>query len=173
MKQQLMPPKGLKVGKVLYRVETGTYTDNKSYVDIQEIVVRSHRAKRGSKSKWGRASFGTGLTSKYYNLSVRREGVNWTKDGGWKATKSKDDLQFRDNIERLPKGLYTTIEKAFEWRIKELERQVIDWTADYEEALKSEDAEWIADEKEMLEDTKRELKAVKTRYTKHKNKKAK
>jgi hypothetical protein len=182
MKKQIMPPTGLKVGQVLYRVYCAVRVSDKVVCDIEEWVCRTHRAKRGSKSRWGQAKFANIFISptKYFNLTNRILGTTWSYNkkgqGFWLAASNKHDLQISDQAERLPEGYYTTINKAYQHAIEVATDRVASWSEDLKEALESNDQEWIDQETEMVRDVTRELRVLKSRYKKYKiseqNKKA-
>jgi hypothetical protein len=117
-KPQLYPASKIAVGAVLYSCAAWTNDAGKTSTEINEWIVRSIQAKRGTKTRMGFAtSFGHDRTQ-YVNITERIDHVTWgkrsTKNGdyGWRKTiPSYCTRQFAVGS-CLPRGIYTTVRAA-------------------------------------------------------------
>lgn len=117
-KPQLYPASKIAVGAVLYSCTAWTDDAGKTSIEVNEWIVRSIRAKRGTKTRMGFAtSFGHDRTQ-YVNITKKIDLVTWgkrsTKNGdyGWRKTiPSYCTRQFAVGS-CLPHGIYTTIRAA-------------------------------------------------------------
>lgn len=168
-KAQEYPASKIKVGAVLYIASSDTDEDRKTTTEIQEWVVRSIRAKRGSKSRYGIAHPGATDVAKYVNVTQKLEHVSWGKcsrkngDYGWlKSIPTWATRQFRVGA-ALPLGMYTTPRAALIFAINRLEESILrNKQRMAEESVPSEIEEW----QRYIEDTEAEVAALKRRLTK-------
>ena len=124
-KQQQYPSSKIFVGAVLYIAMAWTDDDGKTTSEIEQWVVRSIRAKRGSKTKYGFkvAASRAYDVAQYVNLTQKIDRITWgkrsTKNGdyGWLSSIPESfRMQFRVG-DPLPYGLYTTERAALVYRI--------------------------------------------------------
>lgn len=126
-KAQAYPAGKIKVGLPLYVAVADTDDERKTTSEIQEWFVRSIRAKRGSKSRFGCANLGTQEAQQFVNLTRKLDFVTWGKlsgksgDYGWlKSTPSWCTQQFAVGAD-LPRGFYTTPRAALAYAIADTE----------------------------------------------------
>lgn len=172
MKQQLMP-KSLKKGSILYTVSAYTDEDTKkTSIDIDEWEVRTIQHKRGSQSKHGKkkyVEYSKIDDFKYVNLVRLADYTKSPKTGKWNSyIPDWCKRQFMLESERLPNGYYTTIEQAIKHQIYCTENLLKGFPEHYR---KYPDLKDELDSEKL--DTEKELRLLKTRFTKHKNKKTK
>lgn len=170
MKQQLTP-KSLKVGSALF--VASSYTDeetHKTEIDLQEWIVRSIKKKRGSQTLRGHAflvepSKRDGNT--YVNITRKVPYVTTDhKTGKWLSSIPEwCRKSFAITSERLPNGFYTTPEAAFKYLLADLEDELKEAKLPLEKRKHS----WCTPE--PIEVLEKEIRLVKSRLTKLKNKK--
>lgn len=122
-KPQSYPVSKIAVGVTLYSCTSWTDDAGKTSTAINEWVVRSIQAKRGSKSRFGVAApFGKDATQ-FVNLTEKIDLITWgkrsTKNGdyGWlKNIPSYCRKQFSVGS-CLPRGIYTTVRAAILCRL--------------------------------------------------------
>ncbi|MEH6473828.1 MAG: hypothetical protein V7752_21615 [Halopseudomonas sp.] len=159
----------IKTGTTFYSA-TGWVDDNgKVRVNVDEWLVRSIRAKRGSKSKMGFKVLGTGDDMKFVNLAQKNSST-WIRrsskigDYGWDS--SIPDYyrkQFQHGADNLPYGIHTTPLKALIYARASTDRCIASskkWLAG---ELTEQERKEIEQE---LSGEERTLKAIKTRITK-------
>jgi hypothetical protein len=163
---QQYPASLIKVGAVLYSVFAYTDDDGKTSTGYEDWIVRSVKAKRGSKSRMGHAIFASGDTRQHVNLTQKVEGVTWVKRAGktgW-ATSIPEYLQNQFTVgDRLPRGLYTTHRAALVYAIRshqDMYKRYDQWIA--EETDPEALAGWHADKATH----EAELKALAIRFKK-------
>ena len=129
-KAQEYPASRIKVGTVLYRACAYTDYDRKTTSEIEEWIVRSIKAKRGSKSRYGAVMAGAKYAIQYVNLTRKLEFVTWGKvskkagDYGWlKSIPSWAVKQFPVGG-ALPMGVYTTPLAALNYSIAQTELDI-------------------------------------------------
>jgi len=117
-KPQLYPASKIAVGSVLYSCSAWTDDNGKTSTSINEWVVRSIKARRGTKTRMGFPVYSYRDTNKYVNITRKIEFVTWVKrsskigDYGWsKSIPSYCTKQFSVGA-CLPPGIYTTIRAA-------------------------------------------------------------
>lgn len=122
-KPQGYPAGKIAVGTVLYACSAWT-DGGKTTTEIREWVVRSIRAKRGSKSRMGHPVSSFGLVNQYVNIAEKLERVTWGKrssktgDFGWRTTiPAYYRKQFPVGA-NLPHGIYTTIRAAVQFELQ-------------------------------------------------------
>lgn len=122
----------IRPGTELYEAQTWTEDDGKAKSEITIWVVRSIRAKRGSKTKSGCTVF-YGDTRPLVNLVQKIAGLTWGK-----RSSKKGDFGFLKSISAnyrqqfvaggdLPTGLYTTVRGAILYEISSLKRRAAYW----------------------------------------------
>lgn len=120
-KQQQYPASLIIVGAVLYSVLAYTDDAGKTTTEYQEWIVRSIKAKRGSKSRYGHSFLAQGDAQQRVNLAWKIDGVTWVKragKAGWAPSIAREFThQFRVGDE-LPRGLYTTQRAALVYAIR-------------------------------------------------------
>lgn len=168
-RKQAFPASKIAVGAVLYEAAASTDDDRKTTTAIQEWVVRSIRAKRGTKSRFGVASPIAKEACQYVNLTQKLEGVTWGKrssksgDYGWlNSIPTWCTHQFEVGQD-LPLGIYTTVRAALVYAIANTEAH-LEATRGYrdKEPLASEIAEWEIE----ISDLEAQLAALKRRLAK-------
>ena len=110
-KRQQYPASLIKVGAVLYSVFAYTDDDGKTTTGYGEWIVRSIKARRGSKSRLGAAIFAQGDTRLRVNLTQKVDLVTWVKragKAGWASSIPRDYTKQFAVGDDLPYGLYTT-----------------------------------------------------------------
>lgn len=164
-KAQPYPSSKIKVGAVLYSASAGT-DDGKTYTEISEWIVRSIRAKRGTKSRNGVIAPFAEHARKYVNLIAKVEFVTWGKvsgktgDRGWlKSIPTYCRRQFAVGDD-LPTGIYTTIRAAVLYEIAVAEGRVAWYKKEIEGGAAAAD---LTEEQMEIE---AELKALKRRLAK-------
>lgn len=169
-KAQPYPATKIKIGAALYLASATTDDNRKTSSEIEEWVVRSIRAKRGSKSRFGVAARGTQDTEQYVNLTRKLDYVTWGKrsskagDYGWlKSIPDWCTKQFKVGSD-LPGGIYTTHRAALVYAIAEVESDITKCKGYMaEETIPSEILGWqrdIADYEAQLAALKRRLASV-------------
>lgn len=122
-KPQKYPASLIKVGAMLYGVSVYTDDDGKTSTEYEEWIVRSIKAKRGSKSRMGHAIFALGDSRKRVNITQKVERLTWVKligktGHGW-ASSIPAYLQNQFLVGGdLPRGLYTTQRAALVYAIR-------------------------------------------------------
>jgi len=115
---QSYPVSKIKVGAVLYSCLAWTDDMGKTSTEINEWIVRSIQARRGTKSRMGCPTRFFSESTKYVNITQKIDLVTWGKrssktgDYGWLKTIPAD---FRKQFavgHSLPRGIYTTIRAA-------------------------------------------------------------
>lgn len=168
-KAQGYPSSKIKVGAVLYRVTADMDDERKTSSEIEEWVVRSIRAKRGSKSINGVSTRDANSAAQYVNLTRKLDYVTWgrrskkTGDYGWlKSIPNWAVKQFPVGGD-LPTGLYTTPRAALvyaiadtEWRVERCKVRM------GEETAQSEIDEW----QRNIEDLDAQIVALNRRLSK-------
>jgi hypothetical protein len=165
-KPQQYPASLMKVGAVLYRVSANTDDSGKVTTEYQEWVVRSIKARRGSKSRMGYADFGRGSTEQQVNLTQKLNDLTWVKRAGkqgW-ATSIPDFMREQFEVgQELPCGMYTTQRAALVYAIRRHQDTLKKYDQWISEATGPEDAaEWRADKVAH----EAELRALLTRFKK-------
>jgi len=166
-KAQPFPASKIKIGAVLFVASAYTDDSQKTTSDIEEWVVRSIRAKRGSKSRFGFAVPGALEPEQYVNLTRKYDYVtsgkrsSKTGDYGWlKSIPGWCVKQFQVGCD-LSSGVYTTRRAAFVYAIAETEACIArNQRYMAEETISAELIEWqreIADLNAQLAALKRRL----------------
>lgn len=173
---QPYPASQIKVGSVLY--SCAAWTDEKGQVstEIQEWIVRSIAAKRGTKSRMGFPVYGVTDKSIYVNLTQKVDHLTWGKrssktgDFGWfKTIPSIYRRQFEVG-DRLPPGIFTTVRAALVYEIA-YTSDSIDW---HKEMIATEmDGESLIEMKRDLAEFESQQAALKRRLTRLDNIRAK
>lgn len=166
-KPQVYPASIITTGAVLWSVLAWTDDDTgKTGTEYEEWHVRSIRAKRGSKSRYGVTMLGLGDDLQFVNLTRKVPDLTWVKTkgkAGWaKSIPAWLTKQFAVGS-TLPTGLYTTQRAALVYAIRhhqDTHRRYQQWVA--EETDPQEKAELIAD----LATHEAEMRALATRFTK-------
>lgn len=172
MKAQLTPKK-IQSGDTFYSV-VSSCDNGKVSVIVFTYEVRSIRCKRGTQSRSGLAYLADKSAfsdEKYVNACLVD---TYTKDkntGKWLTSVPEwCKKQWRLSDERLPYGLYTTIEAAIRFEIHSKKESIKELKAMKKDPRYLSSIEALeAEEKENA----KELVSLKTRLTKIKNKKAK
>lgn len=166
-KPQAYPASVIVPGAVLWSVLAWTDEDTgKTGTEYEEWHVRSIRAKRGSKSQYGRELLFQGDTRQRVNLSRKLLDISWVKTKGklgW-APSIPEWLTKQFVVgNTLPDGIYTTQRAALVYAIRSHQaglKKYDEWlekaTSDAERA---EIAEWRAEDEA-------EIRALTTRFTK-------
>jgi len=173
MKQQKYPSSKIKPESILFYVDAFSYDDGSSTVEVQEWAVRSIRRKRGSQTRYGFKQFAAEINNeKYVNLIRKIKNTTWgkrsTRNGDFGWLPSIPDYyrkQFKEG-DCLPRGVYTTKRAAFKFALfkwKEKINRCQEWIK--EEDCPNEIAEWEED----LNDYEKELKLLKSRFTRLEN----
>lgn len=173
--QQKYPASVIKQGAELYSVDAYSYDDGSSEVCINTWVIRSIKRKRGTQTAMGKRRLGSEYGDSaptYVNITQKIKDVTWTRqsrkvnDFGWsKNIPEQYRKQFKVG-DFLPQGIYTTVNAAIRYAIKEKKLSInssIEWRN--EKTDPEEIAEWDAD----IEFERKELRLLKTRQTKLKN----
>lgn len=168
-KAQPYPATKIKIGAALYLASSTTDDSRKTSSEIEEWVVRSIRAKRGSKSRFGVAARGTQDAEQYVNLTRKLEYVTWGKrsskagDYGWlNSIPDWCTKQFKVGSD-LPSGVYTTHRAALVYAIAEIEADIARYKGYMaEETIPAEIAEWRC----LIADLDAQMAALKRRLAK-------
>jgi len=178
MKPQKYPKSIIKKGAILYSVSVYTCDDDKSVVDIDEWHVRSIMKKHGTQTRHGfKNNYADNHQEKYVHLTLKIKDVTWVRqsrkinDFGW--SKNIYYLYKQKFIvgNSLPSGFYTTLFSAFKYALLEAEDNIKYAEREIKEAEEFELLNEVNSWKEELLDYQRELKQLKSRFTKYKNKK--
>lgn len=157
MKAQKTPKLTLKMP--LYEVTA--YTDdetNKTSIDVRRWFVRSIRRPRGSDK----------TATPVVNLVEHVVGLSIDKKGNYLPSITKYcKRRFAITAERLPHGIYTTLNMAFKYAIADVQESLEYYTPKLAAYGDREPCPVLLAEAEVYQ---KELKALKTRYTKYKNK---
>ena len=173
MKNQKYPKSKIKKGAILYSVDAYTYDDGTSSVDICEWHIRSIMKRRGTQTWYGHINpFADRYNEKYVHLTQKVKDITWvrlsSKIGHYGWAKSIYILykkKFKTTIDVLPDGLYTTIYSAFKYAIWETNNYIKSIEKEIKEDV-DEGFEWESE----LKDYQKELRLLKSRFTKYKNK---
>lgn len=132
-KRQPYPATKIKVGAVLYSAFASTDEAGKTSTEIDEWIVRSIQAKRGSKTRLGfpAPSYARDAT-KYVNITRKIEFLTWGRrskkigDFGWlKSIPPEFRKQFAVGEDLYP-GIYTTPRAALLYEIASIQED-FDW----------------------------------------------
>ncbi len=162
MKAQIQP-RQLKVGAVLHRLSGFAYDDGTVTTEWEEWHVTSIRAKpRDAIDRiLQRAGVELSPPIKTVHLTQKISDITWIKSG-WKKHISQRYREFFVHGGRLPRGIYTTQNKAAQYAKIDAERSV-KW---YEAELATANDADRATYEEETEEAKRILRAIKSRTTK-------
>lgn len=138
-KTQLYPASKIAVGAVLYSCTAWTDDEGKTSTEVNEWVVRSIRATRGSKTRMGFATSYRRDTTQYVHITEKINLVTWgkrsTKNGdyGWlKTIPSYCTKRFAVGS-NLPHGIYTTTRAAVLYQMSMTRDYLADCIADGDE----------------------------------------
>lgn len=164
-KRQTYPASVIAVGTVLYSVLAWTDDNGKTSTEYQEWVVRSIKARRGSKSRMGHAMFASGDTRQFVNLTQKIPDLTWVRrqgKAGWATSIPGYCTKQLPVGDELPEGIYTTQRAALVFAIREHQRTHARYGQWIAEAAGDEREEWRAD----LITHEAEMRALATRFTK-------
>lgn len=168
-KAQAYPASKIKVGAILFSVDSWTEDNGKSTTEVQEWIVRSIQAKRGEKSRFGCPSPFADQAESFVNLTAKIANLTWgkrsTKNGdyGWlKSISPYYRKQFQVGRD-LPYGIYTTIRAACLHAIAVNEQSIERCNSAIQNEINADElAEWKAE----LKEREAELAALKRRFAK-------
>lgn len=132
---QSYPASKIKVGAVLYSCTAWTDDMGKTSTEINEWVVRSIQARRGTKSRMGFPVYGSTDKSIYVNLTKKVDHLTWGKrssktgDFGWRKTIPSVCRRQFEVGDRLPPGICTTVRAALVYEVAETAESINWYTA--------------------------------------------
>lgn len=154
---------------MLYSATASTDKDGKTSSQINEWVVRSIKARRGSKSKFGVPTRFAAEAKQFVNITEKIDSLTWGKvspkhgDVGWLKSIPEFCRKQFEVSSSLPPGIYTTIRAAVEYGIGSTE-EVITW---YEAEMRKQTEEFNLKElAREISELKAESKALIRRLAK-------
>lgn len=165
-KPQLYPASKIAVGAVLYSCTAWTDDAGKTSTEVNEWIVRSIRATRGSKTRMGFATSYGRDTTQYVHIAEKINLVTWgkrsTKNGdfGWlKTIPSYCTKRFAVGS-NLPHGIYTTIRAAVLHQMSMTKDYLADCIADGDEdEIAASEAQYAALQRRLAKLNNRKVKA--------------
>lgn len=172
--RQKYPSSKIKASAILFKVDVCTYDDGKTEIEIHEWHIRSIKKKRGSQTRHGFVQRGAEYNNdKFVHATAKIKHLTWVRksrkvnDYGWNTyIPAAWKVSFRVG-DYLPLGMHTTVAAALRSAIRQKKEQVSQWKKWQEDETTIEDKEeWDED----IRYAEKELKLLKVRLTKLKNK---
>ena len=168
-KPQVSPASKIAVGAVLYSCTAWTDDAGKTSTEVNEWIVRSIQAKRGTKTRMGFAATFSYDQKQYVNITQKLDHVTWgkrsTKNGdlGWlKTIPSYCRKQFAVGA-CLPGGIYTTIRAAVLYEIGSTEGLIASCKATGQDERDDDDNKELAEYEAQYVALKRRLEKLKSK----------